>query len=404
MLNGVVPSPTIRLRTGDAFQYRFRNGLREPSILHWHGLLVPDDADGHPRHAIDPGGTYDYAFPVLQRAGTYWYHPHAHHRTAAQVHLGMAGFLIVSDAEEEALGLPSGEQEILMVLQDRDRANAFAYAPTPTDLREGYLRDCPYGNGIPEPTVHVPGGTCRLRILNGSQARVYLLGFDEGVPFTIIGNDGGLLPAPVTVDSAYLGVGERLDCLVDLPPSGEYLTLSSRHFSESGILFGPGTPQGSEIRGLLVLRGTSRKVPGRYVPPAVLSRVAPLGAPVVTRRFAFSSAGGESAHWIAGRHFAMDRIDVRVPFAQVERWEFINDSDLPHPVHVHGCQFQVVERVGWRGQVFPYEGGWKDTALVMPHESVAIHICFNAYRGLYLLHCHNLQHEDQGMMLNIEVS
>ncbi|MEO8227457.1 MAG: multicopper oxidase domain-containing protein, partial [Gemmatimonadota bacterium] len=109
-------------------------------------------------------------------------------------------------------------------------------------------------------------------------------------------------------------------------------------------------------------------------------------------------------HRINGLSFDMDRVDVQVPFGQVERWTFRNESVHPHPVHMHGTHFQVMTRLGGRGTVYPYERGWKDTVLVMPLETVEVLIQFNAYRGLFLLHCHNLEHEDLGMMLNVEVT
>jgi FtsP/CotA-like multicopper oxidase with cupredoxin domain len=137
--------------------------------------------------------------------------------------------------------------------------------------------------------------------------------------------------------------------------------------------------------------------------PPVLSTIAPLGAPAATRSFVFRSTTGEAMHRINERSFDMDRVDVQVPLGQVERWTFRNDSTLPHPVHLHGTHFQVVARTGGRGVVFPWEGGWKDTVLVMPLETVDVLVRFDAHPGLFLLHCHNLQHEDMGMMLNVEV-
>ena len=130
MIPGSYLGPVIRLRRGQKVRIRFRNNLGEPSIVHWHGLDVPESADGHPRLAVADGREYVYEFEVLNRAGTYWYHPHPHMRTGAQVYQGLAGLLIVSDDEEDALGLPSGRAELLCVLQDRrfDADNQFVYA------------------------------------------------------------------------------------------------------------------------------------------------------------------------------------------------------------------------------------------------------------------------------------
>ena len=150
LFNGVLPGPTLRGRHGERAQIRLLNQLTEPTIVHWHGVLVPPEADGHPRFAVEPGGTYDYDFPIAQRAGTFWYHPHPHHRTAGQIHRGLAGFFLVSDQEEDSLGLPSGERETLLLLQDRDGETELAFdnAPTDDDLHVGMLRDVPFGNGI----------------------------------------------------------------------------------------------------------------------------------------------------------------------------------------------------------------------------------------------------------------
>jgi FtsP/CotA-like multicopper oxidase with cupredoxin domain len=404
LYNGMLPGPTLRARRGDAATIRFQNRLADPSIVHWHGLVVPGHADGHPRDAIGPGADYDYEFPILQRAGTFWYHPHAHHLTGLQVHGGLAGFFIVTDDEEEALGLPSGAEEVLLMLQDRDAdlLVAYRYGPDDADGMDGMLRGTPYGNGIQLPTLPVAGRRYRFRVLNASHARVYRLALDTGTPLTVIGNDGGLLPAPVTVGAVDLGVGERIDFLVDLGdvPAGRRLMLKSLPFSAPGS--GGRWPQGMEMDLLELVRVGGSGAPAQPL-PAVLSTVAPLGAPAAERTFVFQSTADAGTHRINGLSFDMERVDVEVPFGQVERWIFHNDSTLPHPVHLHGTHFQVAARRGGRGMVLPWEAGWKDTVLVMPQESVDVLVRFDVYRGLYLLHCHNLQHEDMGMMLNVEV-
>jgi FtsP/CotA-like multicopper oxidase with cupredoxin domain len=137
--------------------------------------------------------------------------------------------------------------------------------------------------------------------------------------------------------------------------------------------------------------------------PGILSSLLGLGAAAAERTFVLRSTNHGEMHQINGRSFDMDRVDEQIPMGQVERWVFRNESALPHPVHLHGTHFQVESRIGGRNTVFPYEAGWKDTVLVMPLETVAVLVVFDRYRGIYPLHCHNLQHEDQGMMLNVEV-
>ncbi len=403
--NDHLPGPTLIARQGDQATIRLANRLSEPTIIHWHGLIVPGAADGHPRHVIGSGGQFDYAFPIVQRAGTYWYHPHPHQRTAAQVQAGLAGFFLISDHEEAALDLPAGGREILLVLQDRDAnpSSAFDYHPTSMDLQEGMLRDVAWGNGVRSPTLTVVGGLYRLRVLNASHARVYRLAVSTGAPLTVIGNDGGLLPAAVEVGDVYLGVGERADILLDFSgmPPGTSMMLQSLPFS-TGAPTSATFPQGRGMDLLEIRRDPTPSEPPSPMPGA-LSAVAPLGAPAVDRTFVFGTTAGTGMHRINGLTFDMDRVDVQVPLGRTERWIFVNDSTIPHPVHLHGTQFQVESRGGGRGIVYPYEAGWKDTALIFPGETVAVRVRFTTYAGLFLLHCHNLQHEDDGMMLNVQV-
>jgi blue copper oxidase len=406
LFNTQLPGPTLRARTGERASIRLVNALGEPTIVHWHGLHVPPEADGHPRFAIGPGATFDYDFSIVQRAGTHWYHPHAHHRTGAQIQRGLAGFFIVSDAEEDALALPSGPREILLLLQDRSNelSAAFDYAPTQDDHLSGMLRDVPFGNGAPRPTLDVVGARYRFRILNAAHARIFRLGLDNGTPLTVIGNDGGLIAAPVQVESVFLGVGERVDVLLDFRavPPGARMMLKSLPFS---VPYGATSshPQGMELDVLELVRRSGDAAADPPL-PAVLSTITPLvpAAGSTERTFVFRSTAHD-AHHIDGRSFEMDRVDEQVPLGQTERWRFHNDSTVPHPIHLHGTHFQVGARSGGRGVVFPYERGWKDTVLLMPLETVEVLVRFDRYGGIFPLHCHNLQHEDMGMMLNIEV-
>jgi FtsP/CotA-like multicopper oxidase with cupredoxin domain len=264
------------------------------------------------------------------------------------------------------------------------------------------LRDVPFGNGVRLPTLHVSGQRYRFRVLNASHARVYLLALDNGASLSVIGNDGGLLPSAVEVDNVYLGVGERIDFLVDFAafPAGTRMMLKSLPFSLPSAPDGR-YPQGLEMNLLeLLCTGGGASDPPL---PAVLSSVPPLAAAAAERNFVFRSTDREDMHQINGRSFEMNRVDEQIPLGRVEQWLFSNDSTLPHPVHLHGTHFQVVSRAGGRNRVFPYEAGWKDTVLVMPLETVGVLVQFDRYRGIFPLHCHNLQHEDMGMMLNVEV-
>jgi blue copper oxidase len=408
LFNGSVPGPTVRARPGEEARITLRNHLPEETIVHWHGLIVPEEADGHPRYAVPPGADYGYVFPVQQRALTAWYHPHAHHRTAAQVHKGLAGFFIVSDDEEDALRLPAGSREVLLMIQDRRLdGTGFDYSPSGDDLLTGMLGDTVFCNGVRAARLPVTADTYRFRILNASQARVYQLALSTGARFTVIGNDGGLLPTAAEVESVYLGVGERIDLLVDFSgvELGRRLMLRSLPFSTSGGASGR-FPQGMELDILeLEVAGAKRYDP--VVLPGTLSAVPqlPAAAAAGVRTFEFTSPGGthHGTHRINELSFDMLRIDEQIPLGRLERWVFLNNSAIPHPVHLHGTHFQLLGRSGGRSTIYPYERGWKDTVLLMPGEEVEALVRFDAYRGIFPLHCHNLQHEDLGMMLNVEV-
>lgn len=380
--NGRLPGPTWEARRGDQVTVTLRNGLSQPTITHWHGLMVDFANDGGPLIAIDPGQSYHYNFPIIQRASLNFYHPHPHMLTGQQVCMGMAGGFIIRDEEEDALGLPPAPWEIPLVIRDAtfDNQGNMRYNPSGS----GFNGQFPLVNGTLRPVLKVDRGIYRFRVLNGANARVFTLALSNGAPFTVIGNDGGLLQSPATVTQVELGMGERLDILVDFSSlgAGQSLTLDCLNARWELIRF-----DSTGTKGVA------------YTPPAVLSTIAPLNGPTQpTRTFTFDGMSR-----INGRQYDHNRIDFQVPFNTVERWRFTTGGNAPHPVHVHGASFQVVSRTGGRGRLFPWEGGWKDTVLLNDRETVDVLIRFDAYRGLYVMHCHQLEHEDMGMMVNFEV-
>jgi FtsP/CotA-like multicopper oxidase with cupredoxin domain len=414
MLNGGLPSPLIRTRRGDAFRVHMDNQLKDPLILHWHGLTPPEQADGHPRLAVDPGAKYDYGFTVENRAGTYWYHSHVHHCTAKHAALGIGGLLIVEDDEERALELPSGEYEIPIVLQDRklDRNGHIQYEDPM--LTGGQTGGSPFGNGILRPYMEVDRALYRLRVLNASNARIFRLGRSDGGKLTMIGNDGGLLEAPIELEWLDMAPAERADLLLDLTDAepDDVITLRSLEFTmPSGFDVISGVTQQGAPMDLLQLRVGERRVEARPIPKHLSSTLElPDPARAVRERvFNFGTDSDPATRGIHIRHrinakgFDMDRIDYRVKFGETEIWTVTSDMLFAHPMHVHGTPFRVLSREGGRGRLMPWEVGLKDTVLVHPHEKVKLAVRFTAHRGLYLIHCHNLEHEDVGMMANVMV-
>jgi FtsP/CotA-like multicopper oxidase with cupredoxin domain len=402
--------PTIEVRSGQRARILLRNELQEPTIAHWHGLRPPEEADGHPRFAIGPGGIYRYDFEIGERAALYWYHPHAHMRTAPQTYHGMAGLFIVRDDEEESLGLPSGERELSVVLQDkrRDAAGRLVYAATGPAMMEGFLGDEGFVNGVRTPTVDVASGLYRLRVLSAANARIFRLALSTGAPLVLIGTDGGLLEVPVELPYLDMGTGERVDLLVDFSGlrAGTTVSLRSLDFPSPARGMGMGMmgrgagglPQGAamDLLHFAVVDEVREEV---RIPSGMttLPRLA-RGQADRVRNFRFRSM--MMSHTINGRGFEMERIDEHVPFGATEVWSFFNEGPFPHPIHMHAVHFQVLSRRGGRARVFPWEQGWKDTVLALPGETVDVIARFDTHRGLFLMHCHNLEHEDMGMMMN----
>ncbi|MBI3950515.1 MAG: multicopper oxidase family protein [Acidobacteria bacterium] len=431
-------NPIIRMRTGDDFSTTFKNDLSEVSIIHWHGFHVSGRNDGHPGDVIGSGATYPYNFPVLNRAATYWYHPHPDGNTARQVYFGLAGLFIVEDEEENhlkgALDLSFGETDVPLIIQDR-RFNAdgtLLYNPSLSEYFMGFLGNVILANLTVKPFLDVSTRVYRFRILNGSNTRNYRLAFLKGserLPFYIIGNDGGLVDRPYQATEVLISPAERVDVLLDLRnlQQDDIVFLKSLGISATGHHMGgrggPMQPPGSGGLGedeefyILKLNVSNRITYDKQI-PTILSDIAPInptGAGAPTRPFLLT--GTRSGWFINGLQFSMDQVPVRVSKNTIEIWETSNDFiSVPHPMHLHGFQFQVLERINSPSQIrnmavdsrglLPTDKGWKDTVLVWPGERVRVAIDFaHNFSGeqLYVFHCHILEHEDSGMMINYKV-
>jgi blue copper oxidase len=394
--------PTIRIKRGDNVNINLLNKLSDHSNIHWHGLKIPAEMDGHPDQMVMTNETFNYKFSINQPAGLSWYHPHLHESTAEQVTKGLAGLFIVESDEEKSLALPSGEFEIPLIIQDKRMASdgTIKYSPTMMEIMSGYLGENILVNGTHKPFLDVSTRFYRFRILNGSSARIYNLSLSNSAEFYVIGSDGGILPQPEKVKNVILGSGERLDILVDFSTMkvGEMVFLKSETF------FTMGNAQGNqpfEIMAFNVkrLESDTFKLPNALIPVPKLPSTS--NKRVFTLKMDMMS--NEGMHKINGKVYKSGRIDETVSLGYTELWEFDNSNgDEAHPMHVHGVMFHVVSRTGGRNAILPHEKGWKDTILVAPGEKVQVAMTFEI-KGKFVLHCHNLEHEDDGMMLNFEV-
>jgi FtsP/CotA-like multicopper oxidase with cupredoxin domain len=509
----------MRFQRGQKIRIHLRNALPEPTITHWHGLHVPAEMDGHPLYAIGPGETFVYEFEMRNRASFNIYHPHPHEATAKQVYFGMAGGILVNDDEEDALGLPSGEYEIPIVIQDRafDEQNQLVYLRSMHDRMVGFYGDRILVNGKPDYAIDVASRAYRLRILNGSTARIYKLAWSDGTLLTVLGVDGGLLEQPEVKPYVMLAPGERLDVWADFSgrKAGSTLELRSRPFSgvlpkmaesmmggmRGGRMGGGALPIGSDypIFTVRVTRATgdSPSLPARL---AKFDRYRESDTANAGRPVPIGISEGPMSMLLNGRPYAYNDVqpNERMPFNTVQLMEIFHahgggsghggqsgsrgmdhganakDSDggmemggmrhgrsgmgmmgggmqhaeaqrsngtgdhsmagmgggmgmqgmgmqgmggmsmmmsMAHPIHLHGQYFQILSRATENVDAGDYasvrdgfiNSGWKDTVLVMPGERIRIIKPFQDFKGLFMVHCHNLEHEDLGMMRDFSV-
>ncbi|UFH60092.1 multicopper oxidase family protein [Sulfurovum mangrovi] len=403
---GDLPNPTIRVKKGELFDLGFTNKLSEKTIIHWHGLIVPEKMDGHPKDAIATGETKHYHYRVNQSAGTFWYHTHPHGRTGKEIYHGLSGFYIIEDETERQLGLPNGEFELPLVIQDRrfdEKRQLFYKDPDVPQDNNGVMGDVILVNATPLPYHEVKTGKYRLRILNGSSVRTYRLAFDTIETFTLIGTDAGLLEEPEEVKSIIISVAERVDIIVDFKDQkiGDRVTLRTLGFKEaSNLTLHPDYPPFSAQMDIMQFHVTENFGDTHIVPEKLIDipRMKVSDA-VRTRTITMEIIAG--GIWTLDKKpFSLHRVDQRVKLGTTEIWELKNSVHMAHPFHMHGVRFQVLDRDGKIS--FPTDKGWKDTVIVMPFETVRIIVHFTM-PGVFLYHCHILEHEDHSMMANLLV-
>jgi spore coat protein A len=427
--NDSFPGPTFQTRSGRRITVRHRNELPAPVAVHLHGGHTPHDSDGYPTDLVLPAGTRhprkwigipdmpgdpdaavvtgerDYSYPLNQRAMTLWYHDHRMAFTGASVWRGLAGFLLVGDDHEEALGLPAGERDLPVMLCDRaftaDGALHYPFDHPGADLKphgmpgparahmNGVIGDVILVNGVPWPRMEVDRARHRLRFLNASNARAYRLALDPPPPggdgLVQIGGDGGLLERPIRHDHIDLSPAERFDIVIDFARyrPGTKVQLVNKLGSGSTrrvMQFVVGGPAHDDSR-----------VPGR------LSTIEGFDPAKATRHRRIQFRQGSSGDWLINGHEFDPMYDEAKPkLGQLETWQLV--SDFAHPVHVHLNHFQVLRRN--TGSPGDFDHGWKDTVSLRPAEMVEIAIRFTDYTGRYVFHCHNLEHEDMAMMAN----
>lgn len=393
---GAIPGPLLELTAGDRLVVRFRNELPEPTTIHWHGLRVPADQDGAP-HAevppVEPGETFEYAFDVPD-AGLYWYHPHVD--SAAQVGAGLYGAIVVHpgpDSPPEPQGLGD---ELILVMSDIgvEEDGSLRDPDAGGDLgtlfgREG---DVVLVNGAQNPRVLArPGLRQRWRIVNAARSRYLQLELPSH-SFTRIGGDGGLLEVPEEEERLLLVPGQRVDAIVTL--DGE--PGASIPLRWIPIDRGYGSSEFREPVDVLTVT-----LDGEHADPGPM--------PAITRAIEVPSLDGATAVEIAltqgkgpdgGVELGIDGVPsweaepLMAHLGERQVWTVKNEMDWDHPFHLHGFFFHETDAAG--APVEPRE--LRDTINIPRRESRRFVVAFDERPGMWMFHCHILDHADAGMM------
>ncbi|SDY85880.1 cell division protein SufI [Lentibacter algarum] len=403
--------PTLRLHHQSETAAEVSNALDEAISVHWHGLVVPGDVDGGPHQLVQPGQTWSPVLPVDQPPATVWYHSHTHGMTARQVQMGLAGVLHLTDGQDDARGLPTdyGVDDLTLVLQDRrfDQEGRMSYDLSMPDQMMGFLGDTMLVNGQVGATAVVPKGVVRLRLLNGSNARIYTLTLSDSRPMHLVGTDAGLLDRPIALDELTLAPGERYEVLVDFGAGQDVSLLSGQNINEGmmGGMMGGRGPSGPPFEVLPFAVDSAAPVRMTRVPDSLGgSRPKMDASNAAERHITLDMAMGpgmmmrraENRFSINGEAFDMTKINFSTQVGQVEKWT-VSANMMMHPFHVHGVMFQVLSENGQAPA--PQNTGWKDTILINGQAEILMRFTRPAAEALpYMFHCHILEHEDGGMM------
>lgn len=409
---GKVPGPLIELVEGETMEIEFENQLPQPTTIHWHGMTVPADQDGGPMDLVMPGHKRIYRFTAKPgTAGTYWFHSHPHHMTAKQVFKGLAGAVIVRAKDDPLRDLP--EQHLIFSDLKLDREGQVMDNDM-MDWMNGREGQFALVNGQREPVIEV-SELQRWRLWNMNSARYLCLSL-AGVPFTVVGTDGGLLAKLEKMTEILLTPGERVEIVIDpavLTQYGQSFELVSEVYDRGKMMGASVTP-----RTVLAHVHVGSASTQAYAMPAQLRPIEPLGEEVHTRRIELqevmdmqrmhASMGGSGKpqgmdFMMNGQLFDPERVDEQMNRGEVEIWEFYNNTDMDHPMHIHGTQFQVLDRqMSGEGRIEEPFLAWKDTVNVRSQEIVRVKMVQET-AGDWMYHCHILEHEDLGMMGTLRV-
>ncbi|MGA2549662.1 MAG: multicopper oxidase family protein [Burkholderiaceae bacterium] len=386
--NGDYAGPVIRVHPGDLLKVRLINHLHEPTNIHFHGYQgSPLGASDNMHILVNPGETFDYAvtIPLTQPPGLYWFHSHMHHEAERQVMRGLSGTLIVEGLTDQFPALKGITERLLVFKEDRLESSDDEFVD---QYLHRYIRTM--SGAIFSQIEMRPGETQLWRIANEGADQPLRLVL-KGHTFRIIGRDGSATTRETVTDELQIDPAGRVDALVDAGAAGTY------ELSSPGVHTGKG-----KVRplGLVEVRGLpATGIPTQEAFPVTPDlRTAKIDA---TRTVVMTQNPSEGEYYLDGKLFNHARVDTRVPLGNVEEWLIRNDTNDYHTFHIHQVSFQVVEI---NGMAASFEGR-RDTIEVPVHGTIKIRMAFSdpLIVGEFMYHCHILEHEDKGMMANIEV-
>jgi FtsP/CotA-like multicopper oxidase with cupredoxin domain len=388
-----IPGPLLEAKLGDKVIVHFKNELPEETTIHWHGLRVPNAADGTPfaQMAVPPGGTYDYEFTLID-SGYYWYHPHMH--GDMQVEAGLYAPIVVHDD----LVIDVAADRVFVLDDVKLESNGKLSERTDNlDLMLGRQGNVVMINGRQRATMSVAAGTReRWRFVNAANGRYFNLEL-PGHTFRVIGWDGGPIETPYETPTLLMAPGERYEVLVELAGSeGDSVTLRTIHYDRGHNIPDPGRID-------LVAIELGARGPAPTALPTTWGAVESIALDGSTPRRRFTLREDDSVPsmpvFTINDEAFPNITPVRGPVGQVEIWEVENLSEMDHPFHLHGMSFQMIDEAGTATEPL----GWKDTVNVPLETTVRFAVRFGA-PGRWMYHCHILEHAERGMMGELEVS
>ncbi len=380
--------PVVKLKKGQTAHITLKNSLDEETTFHWHGLIIGGTADGGPHDVIQPGEEKEITFNVQQDAATLWFHPHPLGNTAKQVYEGLAGLMYIEDNGDHLYKY--GENDFPLIIQDRTFSDNKQLDYQSAQHPDGTEGETLLINGTINPRLTVHKEKVRLRLLNGSNARNYTFKLSNNQSFQQIASDGGLLNEPVEVTEIQLTPSERAEIVIDFSQITNDEDVELIMNDETILL-------------PFQVNGEKKEVKNeKHEPVSPVEMSKEEMQKEVSKEIVLFGMGHHVS--INGKKFDMNRIDFTQKRGETEVWEIYNKPDMMggmvHPFHIHGTQFKVISI----NDEDPPENlqGYKDTIALDPGDKAKIAVKFEE-AGIYMYHCHILEHEDNGMMGQVKV-